>query len=1516
MSYSTNQQRGHDAYSGRPPNPAGTPDMRNGSGGRNTGRPGDEALSNQDRAARFEDEKKRIIESCFSKRDPDGTQLESYITHVRVTEDAMHPSSPPPPNAPAANKKNRTIIVAVRRSGKVRVHKARENPNGSFSIGKTWNLDEMTSIQSYTAFVPMSNQDSLDKQWAGNIGFIVGLGKPYYWQASTPKEKDFFIASLTKIFRKYTGGRAPVLTGFGPQEMEMLTGGTPGSTPLLNSQSPNPAASPGQPTLAPAPPSMPAAASPRPQSPLTPRPLNRVNNQSDNARDPGYNRPDNRTPGRETQRVTSEEPVRSPARYLLQPASNEDVRKRSQGDRPLYQDNFSKSSSLAADVPQPLRPSASPKTSISNLSGARKPSDDSVNRTNSPSQPVPPFAPSKRTYGSSKSQDSIAAGSDYSMPSRPGTAPDSRSSETIPPLPNTHGEPLLERPRAQIGQNKDASRSQKSLENTSASQFSTPIGTPGAVRADEPPPLNLNKANNSQQDVSQSQTDYLGSKPRPLKPSSQDTSRVSTPATQPAIVSEVSVQPETTRVASPENMASPSEGDLSPKKEEEYRPGLGPMIKKKSGKDIANQFRKAALAASAFQPRQGGAGARLKAMQDKNTNEPDGITGVVPAPLLRGMSNDSTTSSTQGVTSPPLEKDKERPRTPLANAFLPKVQLQRTATDESVKPAKSGPKPVDEPKVEFAPEITDPQPRPGSPQRRKRQKLEAEIEKYCSVLNIDPRVMDGRGADFNEILSEFGWEGRLGDKQKVEDFESAIRRENGRAQASGWLGHVEQQEVRVQDLAKAFDKAIAECEEMDGLLTLYSHELDTLAEDIEYIEAQSQGLQVQTANQKLLQAELQSLLKTLTISSSDLRSLHTGSLDSNEGVQSVERALSTLYRALLTIDPEIRQNKTRKAAAASNDRTGVGVYADQEIGQMRAVRQKKEEYREETLSFLRRFNQHMTIMFKAAEQRTSEENSRSVASASTTSLMLPSLQHSRQELWLYNPMMLFVREVNNYEWSTLISSYEINIKPAYTENFRDFASAHRKNARKPAGEEVEVLFTHQEKEKGGDSLATTATRKLTVKRGKAVKAGGARQTFDRRDDKADAWEVFDTVLQEQSKVIAEEQNFIVHFFHLTSQSNVDFLDNVSSRSPNQRTLPSLSTQLPYDPDRDLAKQVQSTIEGIYSFWPTELQALMEWVIRSDQLQGVGVLCALERSLSVYEETNQEYLTRTIRTLHDRLVGLFHKFVDEQVKAVEETKVKVSKRKGVISFMRTFPVFSAAVEQMIPQDAAPNDQLEVRFVLNDAYAKLLKAMWESLNFIAKDNPASGSGAGQTGAPAGGDPEDKEALNYHILLIENMHHYMEEVEVQQNVVLEEWRERAEHDMYKHLTAYTDAVIRRPLGKWLDFVESTEALMKTTDSYGGIANKPSHSRSSAKKMLGSYDAKEVRKGVETLKKRIEKHFGDVDDPANTSKGLIARVLEECSTRYAHAYDRMKTIVDQVYDGSLEMEWRKEEVAALFKR
>jgi exocyst complex component 1 len=1125
------------------------------------------------RAQRFEDEKRRIVESCFSKKEHDGSQMESYITHIQITEDAMYPSAPPPPDSAADNKKARVIIVAVRKSGRVRIHKARENNSGSFSIGKTWNLDDLGAVRSWTAAALVTAEEQQQKAWASDIGFTVTLGKPYYWQASTSREREFFIGSLIKIYRKYTGGKLPELIGFDPAEREQLTGepGRPRTTYETQAWSPPP-----RPNL---PPTAPTSGFKGPRSNYPP-PAPSVEGDRSGSRN------GSRPPDRDMQRVPGGDDLRSPPRGEFRAPSREGLRDQVQLRRqPPTPESISSVLSHSGPT-KPRPPFATAQPSQSSLPPALGLPSNPRPSANAASPTPPQNEDSIRRLGGRPSDSSLVNRSEDGTPnsSRPSTAtsavkpPETRMDRNLTPDPPQ--EALPERRRSPH-QRPAGSFGQASGQSEMSSKFSTPLATPTNLKNDPRSPSHgADKARNEPGTEVMKMPGYFPSPTEaefPLKDQSPVTSPNSLPTVTEAVVF---TSPTESPITSPTSQT-----------EEEYRPGLGPMMrKKKSSKEIANQFRKAALAANAFKPRVGGAAERLLAQKEKDSNEPDGITGVVPAPLLRGTSNDSRNgtpyvlSPTSDTFSPPL------------SGPMPTIHVQRVPTEDQIQ--------TNDVERRETRSLSPERPRSRSPGRRRRQLQEARISKYCNALGIDSKIIEGRGGDFDDLLTEIGWDGKLAADKKLEDFEADVRREIGRAQASGWLGHVEQQEGKLDQLGKLFDRTIEECDELDGLLTLYSHELNTLAEDVAYIEAQSQGLQVQTANQKLLQVELQNLLQTISISSSDLRDLREASLGTPEGVEAAEQSLTILYKAMITVDPDIRQNKKRQADAASGNRTEVGVYADTEIGQMRAVREKKEDYRKETSMFLKRLSQYLSRAFKAAEVRTSDsvERARGNAMISSTSLDSRLYDASRQELWIYNALMLFVREVNSYEWQTLISTYETYTKSTYQEQFRDNVLAWKKITRTPTGDEQDILFTAQEKEKLDDGI-TTAARKLTVKRGRTVRATGSlgKSVGDKRDGKVDAHEAVAGVLEGHLRLISEEQNFNVSFFHLSSLSNVDFAEIVAGRPAAQRRLPNLSARQTYDPDREMAKMVERVMDSIYAFWPTDMQNMIEWALSNDHL---------------------------------------------------------------------------------------------------------------------------------------------------------------------------------------------------------------------------------------------------------------------------------------------------------------------------
>jgi hypothetical protein len=236
------------------------------------------------------------------------------------------------------------------------------------------------------------------------------------------------------------------------------------------------------------------------------------------------------------------------------------------------------------------------------------------------------------------------------------------------------------------------------------------------------------------------------------------------------------------------------------------------------------------------------------------------------------------------------------------------------------------------------------------------------------------------------------------------------------------------------------------------------------------------------------------------------------------------------------------------------------------------------------------------------------------------------------------------------------------------------------------------------------------------------------------------------------------------------------------------------------------------MDEIFSFFTQETSVLLDWAVSSDPIQGVGVLVALSKHSFYLADTAQEYLLQLLDQLSMRLQTLFAKFVDDQIRAIEETKVKIHKRKGVIAFMRIFPHFSAAVENVFSSVAradydGPSESVaEVRRLVDDAYSRINRSMFDSLKVIAKESPTAGAPGGGTHTAAarqGGadDPEDKEMLNYNVLLIENMNHYIEEVDDGgREGVLSEWRGRAMVERQEALEAYVGRVVRRPLGKLL--------------------------------------------------------------------------------------------------------------------
>lgn len=140
---------------------------------------------------------------------------------------------------------------------------------------------------------------------------------------------------------------------------------------------------------------------------------------------------------------------------------------------------------------------------------------------------------------------------------------------------------------------------------------------------------------------------------------------------------------------------------------------------------------------------------------------------------------------------------------------------------------------------------------------------------------------------------------------------------------------------------------------------------------------------------------------------------------------------------------------------------------------------------------------------------------------------------------------------------------------------------------------------------------------------------------------------------------------------------------------------------------------------------------------------------LERFLTDAEERGNSFLINVLEKQHTRLKSLLDRRVvshrwhprngmilifyqNEHVKSIEDTKLTSKKRNGVAPFIKYFPSYISRVEGLL----IGADTLEIRQHVDQSYDRIVQAMFESLQQMAKMDSES---------------EEKGQLNYHVILI---------------------------------------------------------------------------------------------------------------------------------------------------------------------
>lgn len=325
---------------------------------------------------------------------------------------------------------------------------------------------------------------------------------------------------------------------------------------------------------------------------------------------------------------------------------------------------------------------------------------------------------------------------------------------------------------------------------------------------------------------------------------------------------------------------------------------------------------------------------------------------------------------------------------------------------------------------------------------------------------------------------------------------------------------------------------------------------------------------------------------------------------------------------------------------------------------------------------------------------------------------------------------------------------------------------------------------------------------------------------------------------------------------------------------------------------------------IFGFVEIELKNWVEATVEKGPVAIVGIIAVTERLAKEAEEENTSiFFTQLFdkQLLKQRLI--MDMFINKQIKSIEASKTIIKRRKGITFFVKHFPVFVERVEQQMDG----NGDLPIRVKVNEAYEKVMTSVYGSLEQLAKMERA------ETQAN-----EDKGQLNYHVIMIENLHCFIEDVSQIKSMAMAGFLQRAKTRFEENMSMYIRLMLRRTFARFIDFFDGVDRLLQSTPA-NEISLHHSYSRSALKKILKDHGAKDMRKAVETMSRRVDKHFADDEEPntstANTA--LINMVWNELTQEFAKEILRAQGIVAKSYgDSGLGLEFSAADVEATCKK
>nr|XP_029488871.1 exocyst complex component 1-like isoform X3 [Oncorhynchus nerka] len=649
-------------------------------------------------------------------------------------------------------------------------------------------------------------------------------------------------------------------------------------------------------------------------------------------------------------------------------------------------------------------------------------------------------------------------------------------------------------------------------------------------------------------------------------------------------------------------------------------------------------------------------------------------------------------------------------------------------------------------------------------------------------------------------------------------------------------------EKQVNILMQLLDEALSEVDTIEGKMSSYEEMLQSVKEQMDQISQSNRLIQISNTNNGKLLDEIQFLVNYMDLSKGHIRALQEGDLSSSKGIEACINASEALLQCM---NVALRPGHEK----------------------LMSVKQQQHLFTELRDTFSRRLTNHLNNVFVHQGHDQS-----SVLSQHMAELTLPKHSPLHRDLLHYAKLMEWLKNTQREKYEGLSRTYVDYMTRLYEREIKDFFEVAKikmaGTAKEGKGNKFGLHGSSGKLTGSTSSLNKLAVQSSSSRRSQSsslLDMGNMSASDLDVADRTKFDKIFEQVLSELEPLCLAEQDFISKFFKLQqhptlAQGEVEESDGVvPSRQPPPGEYRHFISSTEKDMVRLMMNKVFQSIE-------TELNSLITLGDKIDTFHSLYMLVKMSHHVWTAENVDPaSYLSTTLGNVLVTVKRNFDKCISGQIRQMEEVKISKKSKVGILPFVTGFEEFAELAETIFRNAERRGD-------LDKAYVKLIRAVFMNVEKVANESQKT--------------PRD-------VVMMENFHHIFSTLSHLKISCLETERREAKHKYTDHLQSYVINSLGQPLEKLNHFFEGVEARVAQGVREDEVSYQLAFNKQELRKVIKEYPGKEVKKGLDNLYKKVDKHLCE-------EESLLQVVWHSMQDEFIRQYKHFEGLIGRCYPGS----------------